>query len=155
KHDPPYRLTFHPCRYFALSTRYIKRRARLRHWCRVQPRICRGQRGLRIKLCHYIGHAAGVLHEGLGTEMDVPAGSLLSPCQLDLLGYLLGRPAFRLAGHPAGVIARNKQPLLAVFPGPPREEFWIALLLLLDRPIELWGKVIDPAFVEPLLGVGK
>src|SRR5262249_18078666 len=93
-----------------------------------------------------------VLHERLNAEVNIAGRSLLGPRHLDLVGDLFGRPA--LAVNAIGRIAGPEVTPLNVLTGPPPKQLRIALLLLLDRPVELWRPIINPSFAQPQPSIG-
>jgi len=92
---------------------------------------------------------SGSDHEILACAEAGVSGYLLRDQSLaDLVGKLLNGPALVFGRGPVGGVARPQVPLLRVLAGPPRQQLRIALLFLLDRPVELRREVIDQSIPD-------
>src|SRR5258708_24156646 len=84
--------------------------------------------------------------------MRVAAGAWLLPGQADLVDDFLRVP---LQADFGVVVAWPEMARLYVLVGPPSQQHRIALLLGIDRPIELRTQIIDPALRHPLPRAGE
>src|SRR5450830_486740 len=106
-----------------------------------------------VALFELVADALAVFHQAHHAEVHVAARAGTAAGDADLLHDFTGRIVLGGRAYAAGEQARPDVAVLRVFCDPIVQQHIVGLRLLLDGPIQLGRKIIEPAVLQPQLGV--